>query len=189
MTIEQMVGLFLSLGLMLAGLIGSVVPAMPGTPLVLIGAVGHRLYFGDASASNTVLLVLVLLTLFSLVLDYIATIIAAKRFGATWRGVLGALLGGLAGLILLPFPGIIIGPFIGALLCEMLGGRAFHPSARAGFGAFLGLIVGALGKAGVCAVMMGIFAVSVITRSGAEIPSVVAINSPQPAVHADAARQ
>jgi len=55
---------------MLAGLIGSILPVLPGTPLVLIAAIGHRLYFGEASISNLVLAVMVGLTLVSLCLNF-----------------------------------------------------------------------------------------------------------------------
>ena len=87
MSWEQIIGLSLTLIIMLIGLIGSVVPVLPGTPVVLIAAVGHRLYFGEASINNVFLVVLVLLTALSLVLDFIASTLGAKKFGATWRGM------------------------------------------------------------------------------------------------------
>ena len=111
MTPEQVIGLGLALLVMLLGLIGSILPGLPGTPLVLLAAIGHRLYFGPASASNLVLGVLTGLTVISLLLDFAATALGAKKFGATWRGAVGAVVGGLFGLLLV-FPGIIIGPFI-----------------------------------------------------------------------------
>ena len=164
MTPEQMIGLGLALLVMLLGLIGSILPGLPGTPLVLLAAIGHRLYFGPASASNLVLGVLTGLTVISLLLDFAATALGAKKFGATWRGAVGAVVGGLFGLLLV-FPGIILGPFIGALVFELLGGKEFRAAASAGAGATLGLLLGIIGKVALTVVMAGLFAANVIVRS------------------------
>jgi uncharacterized protein YqgC (DUF456 family) len=164
MTPEQLIGLGLALLVMLLGLIGSILPGLPGTPLVLLAAIGHRLYFGPASASNLVLGVLTGLTVISLLLDFAATALGAKKFGATWRGAVGAVVGGLFGLLLV-FPGIILGPFIGALLFELLGGKELKAAASAGAGATLGLLLGIIGKVALTVVMAGLFATNVIVRS------------------------
>ncbi len=164
MTPEQIIGLALALLLMLCGLVGSILPGLPGTPLVLVAAIAHRLYFGAASANNWVLAGLVALTLLSFGFDYLASMFGAKKLGATWRGVLGAVVGGLIG-IFFGFPGILIGPFAGALLFEMAGGRKLKPAAQAGFGAVLGLLAGAVGKLAVCVSMISLFTVNVIWRS------------------------
>jgi uncharacterized protein YqgC (DUF456 family) len=168
MSVEQMTGFFIALVLMCAGLAGSIVPGLPGPPLVLLAAIGHRLYFGQASASTAVLVILVLLTLLSLALDYLASMLGAKKLGATWRGILGAVLGAFFG-IFFGLPGIILGPFLGALAFEMAGGREFNEAARAGVGAMLGLFLGALGKLACSAAMIGLFAVSVWSRSGTRL--------------------
>jgi len=159
-----MIGLSLALLVMLAGLVGSVVPGLPGTPLILVAAIGHRLYFGDASASNLVLGVLVGLTIVSLAFDFLATALGAKKFGATWRGALGALIGGIVGLFF-SLPGIILGPFLGAMLFEMLGDKEFKKAAHAGLGAMLGLLLGIVGKFSIGVMMAVLFAVNVVMRS------------------------
>jgi uncharacterized protein YqgC (DUF456 family) len=164
MTAEEIIGLSVTLLVMLIGLAGSIVPALPGPPLVLIAALGHRLWFGQHSAGALVLICLVVLTLATLVLDYFASVYGAKRFGATWRGVLGAFIGGLVGLFF-SIPGIIIGPFLGALVFELLGGYEFDKASRAGVGATLGVFAGIIGKCIVSVVMIGMFTVSVILRS------------------------
>jgi uncharacterized protein YqgC (DUF456 family) len=165
MSVEEMTGLGVALLVMFIGLIGCVVPGLPGTPLVLVGAIGHRLYFGQASVSNAVLVILVLLTLVSLVLDYLASVFGARKMGASWRGVAGAVIGAIVGLFFGP-AGILLGPFLGALLFELLGGREFTEATRAGAGALIGLIVGAVGKLACSAAMIGLFALNVYTRSG-----------------------
>jgi len=163
-TADQIIGLSLALFVMCVGLAGSVLPGIPSTPLVLLVAIGHRLWFGEAGASNLALLTLGLLMVASLVMDYLASMYGAKRLGATWRGVLGAVVGGVIG-IFFALPGIIVGPFVGALLFEMMGGREWKPAARAGFGAVIGLFIGAIGKLACCAAMMALFAFSVIMQS------------------------
>ncbi|PYM13032.1 MAG: DUF456 domain-containing protein [Verrucomicrobia bacterium] len=163
-TVEQIIGLSLTLFVMCFGLAGSVLPGVPSTPLVMLAAVAHRLYFGAASVDNWGLAVLGALMVLSLVMDYLASMAGAKKLGATWRGVLGAVVGGLVG-IFFNLPGIIFGPFLGALLFEMIGGREWKEAARAGLGAVIGLFVGALGKLACCTLMMGLFAASVIYAS------------------------
>ena len=163
-TAEQIIGLSLALLVMCFGLAGSVLPGIPSTPLVMLVAIGHRLWFGAAGASNLVLITLGVLMVVSLVMDYLASMYGAKRLGATWRGVLGAVVGGLIG-IFFALPGIIVGPFLGALLLEMMGGREWKQAARAGLGAVIGLFVGALGKLACCVAMMGLFSFSVIMQS------------------------
>jgi hypothetical protein len=95
-------------------------------------------------------------------LDYFSSALGAKRFGATWRGAVGAVVGGLIGLFF-SIPGIILGPFIGATLFEMAGGQQFRPAAKAGFGAMAGLVVGAVGKLSLSAAMIGLFVISVFS--------------------------
>src|SRR5438477_10662348 len=163
-TAERIIGLSLALLVMCFGLAGSVLPGIPSTPLVMLVAIGHRLWFGAAGASNLVLITLGVLMVVSLVMDYLASMYGAQRLGATWRGVLGAVVGGLIG-IFFAFPGIIVGPFVGALMFEMMGGREWKQAARAGLGAVIGLFVGALGKLACCVAMMGLFAFSVIMQS------------------------
>jgi uncharacterized protein YqgC (DUF456 family) len=86
MTAEPIIGLSLALVVMRWGLIGSIVPGLRGTPLILGAAIAHRLYFGAASANNQVLAGLVGLALLSFAFDYLA------RRGASYA--LGGIEGG-----------------------------------------------------------------------------------------------
>jgi len=73
---------------------------------------------------------------------------------------------GMVGSVLFfGLPGILLGPFVGALLFELIGGREFTESARAGLGASLGLLAGAAGKLFFCLLMMALFTANVIYRS------------------------
>ena len=163
-TVEQIIGLVLTLLVMAAGTITTVLPTLPGTPVLVLAALAHRLYFGDKGAAWWVLGVLALLMVVAVSLDYLATVCGAKKLGATWRGATGAIVGGLVGLFF-NLPGILLGPFLGALLFEMLGGRGWKASSKAGLGAVLGLFAGALGKLACCIAMMGLFAMDVVYQS------------------------
>jgi uncharacterized protein YqgC (DUF456 family) len=164
MTTTEIIGLSVTLLVMLAGFIGSFVPLLPGPPLVLIAALGHWLWFRPHSASTLVLIFLTALTAMALLLDHFASVYGAKRFGATWRGLLGAFVGGVIG-IFFNIPGIIIGPFLGAMAFEMLGGYKIDKASQAGVGATLGVFAGIVGKCVVSVVMIAAFTLSVILRS------------------------
>ncbi len=164
MTTAEIIGLSLALVVMLIGLIGSLLPVLPGTPLILAAVIGHRLYFGAASISNFVLVIMVGLMLVSLVFDFLSSMLGAKKFGATWLGVAGAVIGGIIGLFF-SLPGIILGPFLGAMLFEMLGDKELKKAAHAGLGATIGLLLGIIGKFSIGIVMIILFAMNVILRS------------------------
>lgn len=159
----EVIGLLLALMVMLIGLVGSVLPVLPSTPIVAAAAIVHRLIFGEASVSNLVLGLIVCLMVLSLVIDYIAGMVGARKLGATWRGILGAIVGALVGLFF-SLPGLLLGPFIGAALFEMMGGRNWKEATRAGLGAVLGVLAGAVGKVAACVAMIALFTVNVIVR-------------------------
>ncbi len=168
MSWDQIAGLVLALLVMAMGLAGSALPGIPGPPLVLAAAIGHRLWFGAASVSNLVLGTLAGLVVLALALDYVASLVGAKKLGATWRGVTGAAVGAVVGAVVGIFTGplgIVAAPFAGATLGELLGGREFREAARAGLGAVLGLLAGVVGKVACSAAMIGLFVASVVMRS------------------------
>jgi uncharacterized protein len=165
MSIEQAVGLGLAGLVMLIGLIGTMVPGIPGAPLILAAAVGHKLYFQDASLSWLALAMMLLLTVLSLFLDFLASVLGAKKMGATWRGMLGAIMGAMVGLFF-SLPGIILGPIIGAFLFELAAGREWKESARAGAGAMVGLLLGAVAKVVCCVMMIAVFGFSAFLNAG-----------------------
>ena len=161
MTTEQIIGLAIALLIMAIGCLGSVLPGIPSTPLVLIAGIAHKIYFKSMSAGWFVLTLLVLITVLALVMDYLASIYGAKRFGATKKGMAGAIVGGIVGLFF-NLPGILLGPFIGAVIFEMIGGREWKPAMKAGLGATLGLFAGAVGKLVCCLSMTILFTVGVL---------------------------
>lgn len=161
MDTAEIIGLAVALLIMAVGCLGSILPAVPSTPLVLGAAVVHKLYFQADSAGWIVMTLLVLITGLALLMDYLATVLGAKQFGATKKGMTGAIVGGIVGLFF-NLPGILLGPFIGAVMFEMIGGREWKPACRAGIGATLGLLAGAVGKLVCCLSMMTLFIISVL---------------------------
>jgi len=162
--VEQIIGLVVAVLVMCLGTIGAVLPAIPGTFLIPLAVVCHRLYFGVHGAHWWIIGLIVVLTALTFVFDYLATVWGTKRLGATWRGAAGAVLGGIVG-IFFNLPGILLGPFVGAVLLELTTGRGWRASSKAGLGATLGLFVGALGKLALCVGMIGLFIFDVVWRS------------------------
>jgi uncharacterized protein YqgC (DUF456 family) len=146
----------LAAALVIAGLAGLVLPAIPGAPLIFAGL------FVAAWAEDFVyigfwtVVILALLTLLAYGVDLWATMFGAKKFGASRRAVMGAVVGSIAGLFL-GVPGVIFGPFIGAVLGELSSAGSLRQATRAGFGATLGLILGAAMKLALAFSMIGIF--------------------------------
>ena len=166
MTWEQMLGFGIVLLIMLVGIVGSIIPAIPSTSLVLLAAVIHKLWFGAASLGIAPLIALVLLTAITLVLDYVASMIGAKKLGGSWWGIGGACIGALVGAFIPIFiAGIFIGTFVGAVCFEMIGGRELKHATRAGLGALIGLLAGAIGKVAGCIAMIAIFSISTVSNS------------------------
>ena len=154
---EQSLIILITVLLFSAGLIGSVLPMLPGSPLILLGAFIYAWYTDFTVITWGVLLVLFALTLLSQMVEYLATIIGAKKYGASRWGVAGAVAGGLIGLFAGGVLGIMIGPFLGALVCELLYGRTIGTSMKIGFGTLVGFIGGAIGKLIIALAMVGVF--------------------------------
>jgi len=162
---QVILGLCLTWLIMLIGVVGCVLPAVPGSPLVFVAALGHRLIFGEAAGASTWMLVLIfLLMLFSLLFDYLASMYGAKRLGSSRYGIIGAVVGGLVGLIIFNIPGALLGPFVGAFAGEMMSGKDWKGSGKAGLGATLGLLGGAVGKLACAMAMAGLFTVNVVWK-------------------------
>jgi uncharacterized protein len=146
--------------LMAVGLIGTVLPVIPGTTIILAAALLHQIMLGsEKSLGWWNIAALVLLTLLSYVLEFAAGYFGAKRFGATKWGAFGAVIGAIAGLFF-PFPGLFIGPVVGALAGELVAGKRLVSAGRAGWGTLLGNLAGMLGKLTIGLAMVSWFLVA-----------------------------
>lgn len=146
----------LAILLVLAGIAGSVLPALPGVPLVFAGLLLGAWIDHFQKVGWFTLVVLGLLTLLSFAVDFLATSLGAKKVGASKLAVVGSALGTLAGLFF-GIPGLILGPFLGAVGGELLARRGQRQAVRSGFGAWVGLLVGTVGKLALIFAMVGIF--------------------------------
>lgn len=156
----------LAAGLVLAGFAGLLLPALPGPPLVFLGLVAAAWAEDFRYVGFWMLAVLAVLALVAYFVDFAATAFGAKRFGATPRAALGAALGTLVGLFF-GLPGILLGPFAGAVLGELSSMRPIGEAGRAGFGATLGIALGAAIKIALAFVMVGVFLLARFVNDGA----------------------
>lgn len=143
----------------LAGFIGTILPMLPGAPLVFIGLFLASWTDDFQRVGWLPLTVIAILTLLVLIIDFVSTALGAKRVGASRTAVIGAMLGTLAGAFF-ALPGIIIGPFLGALAGEYMHRQKAGLAARVGFGTWLGLMIGTLVKLAVLFAMIGVFIVA-----------------------------
>ena len=149
----------LAIGLVLIGIAGTVLPGLPGAVLVFAGLALAAWIDGFARVGWVTLVWLAVLTAAAYALDFAATAIGARRFGTSWWGVLGAVVGTLGGLFFAPV-GLIVGPFLGAFLAELIARRDVRQAGRAGLGAWLGLLLGTAGRLALVLAMVGLFAVA-----------------------------
>lgn len=143
--------LLISILLTITGLIGCILPVLPGPILCFIGLlVLQASKFADVSGG--VLLFLGLLTITVTVLDYMVPAWGTKKFGGSTYGTVGSVIGLILGLFFLPAIGpfgiitILGGPFLGAYVGEKMGGRDSEAALRAAFGSFIGFLAGTLMK-------------------------------------------
>ncbi len=145
--------------MILVGVAGVILPALPGLPLVFAGMLLAAWAGGFERIGPAVLAVLGLLTLLSVAADLLATVVGAKRVGASRKALFGTVVGTFAGLFFLPV-GLLAGPFVGALLGELWHARAWRQAARVGFGTWLGILLGVVLKLGLTFLMLGLFLVA-----------------------------
>lgn len=164
-------------------LLGCVCVFLPGAPGTLVAWAGPLVYFvftkadADGGAlpfigAGTLILSGVLAAL-TLAFDFASSWWGAAKFGATWRGGLGALIGAFVGpLVFSPIGGVfgmllglLVGPIVGAVAGELLGGRALRESARAGWGTLLGAIAAMVVKLFYCLAVLVWMIAAVVARA------------------------
>lgn len=142
--------------LFIAGLVGSVLPALPGGVLILAGAVVYAMATGFDPIGPGRLAILALMMAVAYGLDYAAGALGVRRFGGSGWAVAGAVVGALVGLFF-GLPGLLLGPLVGSLGAEYVYTRQLDSSARAAFGTVIGLLVGAVAKVGLALAMVALF--------------------------------
>lgn len=127
--------------LILIGLAGCIIPAIPGPPISYGGLIAlHFTKFVQFSSNE--LMIWAIVAIVVTILDNVVPIWGTKQFGGSKRGIWGSIIGLIIGMFFFPPIGIIIGPFAGAVLGELSGGKNQKDAIKAGFGAFVGFLLG-----------------------------------------------
>ena len=151
------IGWIVAILFIIVGFAGAILPAIPGIPLILVGLILISWMDGFATVGPWVLVGLGFLTVLSILIDFIATVEGARRFGAGRAAILGATIGLVVGIFFGPL-GMLLGPFAGAAIGHYLGKANIEDSMRAGVGASIGVIVGTVAKVVIGVVMVVWFA-------------------------------
>lgn len=146
----------LAIVLIVVGMVGIVMPAVPGTWLIFGGLVLAAWADDFTRVGVWTLVVIGVIAAASYTIDFVAAAAGAKKLGASKRAMVGAALGTLAGLVF-GLPGLIVGPFVGAVLGELSMDRDWKKAGRAGVAAWIGFAVGTALKIGMAFAMLGIF--------------------------------
>ena len=147
--------------LIVGGLAGNILPALPGIPMIfggiwLVAALDQYRHLGVWW-----LLIIGALGVIGVAMDFVSASLGAKRVGASKLAVSGTALGTLIGMFF-GIPGLLIGPFAGALIGELLSGTSVLRSAHVGVATWLGLLFGTLVKLVLSFLMIGLFGLAML---------------------------
>jgi uncharacterized protein YqgC (DUF456 family) len=127
---------------MVIGAAGTILPILPGIPLIFGAALFYGWYEGFSVITPNYLIILGILTLLSILFSYLSTVLGARRFGSGKFGSWGAMVGLVLGIFLIPPLGIIIGPFLGAFIGEYITHKDSSQAFQSSLGALIGLFSG-----------------------------------------------
>jgi uncharacterized protein YqgC (DUF456 family) len=142
--------------LVVVGLAGILLPALPGTVLIFAGLLLAAWADGFTRAGAGTFVLLGVIAAASYGVDFVAAALGAKRLGASPRAMAGAGIGTLLGLFL-GLPGLIVGPFAGAVVGELTMHRDLARAGRAGVAAWIGFAIGTAVKVALAFSMVAIF--------------------------------
>jgi uncharacterized protein len=145
--------------LIAVGLAGTVLPALPGVPMIFLGVWLAAWIDGYERIGGLTLTVLGLLTLIAVAVDFIASALGARRVGASRQAITGSVLGSLVG-IFFGLPGLLLGPFIGAVVGELSARGGLRQAAEVGVATWVGLLFGTLAKLALSLAMLFTFALA-----------------------------
>jgi len=151
----------LAIALILVGLVGVVIPGLPGTPVIFLGMLLGAWIDHFQKVGAFTLLLLAGMALAAWAVDFIASLAGAKLAGASRWAMLGAALGGLVG-IFFGLLGLVLGPMLGAALGELISRRGLKQMARSSFAAGLGFILALTFRIGLAVGMVGVFLLAYI---------------------------
>lgn len=149
--------------LVVGGVAGTILPVLPGVPLVFFGMLLAAWTDGFQHVGAYTLITLGVLAVIALLVDFVAGLLGAKKVGASRLALFGAAIGTLVG-IFFGIPGLLLGPFLGALVGELVAGGTMRRATDVGIAAWLGFLFGAVFKLAICFAMLGIFALALLVN-------------------------
>lgn len=157
LTVNALLVMLTSGGLIILGGIGSVLPILPGPPLSFGGLWLYAWYTNYQIITPTVLLVFGILTLLTFVVDLFSPALGARGYKSSKYGVIGSMIGAFIGVFILGPIGIVVGPFAGAFIGEMIHARNYEHALKVAWGSFVGFMIGSVFKIAVILGMLGYF--------------------------------
>lgn len=152
-----LLGTFAAIALIVAGMAGTLLPVVPGAPLVLFGLWLLALLDDYRHVGWPTLTLLAAIVVLTVVIDFVASAVGARKVGASRQAVSGALLGSVLGMFF-GIPGLLLGPFIGAVVGELMAQSRVERATLVGAATWLGLLAGSIAKLTLCLTMLLIFA-------------------------------
>jgi uncharacterized protein YqgC (DUF456 family) len=149
--------------LVIVGAVGTVLPALPGVPLIFAGVLLAAWAEDFQRIGGWTLGILAVLALIGLVVDYVAASMSAQRAGASRQGIIGAALGTVAG-IFTGLVGLVFMPLVGAAIGEFIAHRDALRAGKVGVATWLGLLVGTVIKIAVAFTMIGVFVAAIFIQ-------------------------
>ena len=156
MTFVEILIFIFVLIIMLVGLAGIILPVLPGIPLIFGATVLYGILTGFKEITFNLILIFAGLTIFGLIVDYLANYFSVKKMGGGRAGAIGAVIGLIIG-IFVGLIWIIILPFLFAVVFEIIAGKREGQALKAGIGSFIGILLGGLTRFIIGTVMIGVF--------------------------------
>ena len=151
----------LCVALIAVGLVGTVLPLLPGTVLVWGGIVLGAWIDDFTQVSVTTVVVISVLAVLAWVLDYVAGLLGAQKVGASRLALLGAAIGTVVGLFM-GLVGVLFMPLVGAAVGEYLAQKDRARAAKVGLATWVGIMVGLLAKVVLAFIMVGVFVAALL---------------------------
>lgn len=162
----EYIALGVTLLIFMVGLCASLIPVVPGNLIVWLGVLLHRLWMGPEDSVTLKIVILTgIIMLVGQVSDFVLGVWGARKFGASWKGAVGAFIGAFVGFVLPPpLFWLIVGPVIGAIIGELAAGRSFRAGGKASIGTIVGGIVAFALKFGLSVCVIALFVIDFLIQ-------------------------
>ena len=143
--------------MVVVGIAGTLLPMLPGVPLVFSGLLLIAWLDGFTKVSILTIVIIGVLALIAWAIDFVASIVTAKKVGASKQALWGTVIGGVVGLFFGGLAGIILGPAIGAMVGELMAHQDKSRATTVGIAAGLGFVLALVAKWVITLLMLGLF--------------------------------